>query len=47
MFKGVLEEAHFVDAGHAAHSDGIGAALKLCVADFLSKQQRHQPLAKI
>ena len=34
---GVLEGAHFVDAGHAAHSDGIGAALKLCVADFLEK----------
>ena len=34
---GVLEDAHFVDAGHAAHSDGIGAALKLCVADFHEK----------
>ena len=35
---GVLQAAHFVDAGHAAHSDGIGAALKLCVADFVAQQ---------
>lgn len=35
---GVLQAAHFVDAGHAAHS-----ALKLCVADFVAQQ----PSAKV
>jgi len=35
---GVLQKAHFVEAGHKCHSDGVFLALKECVQDFLNTQ---------
>lgn len=37
---GVKHEAHFVDAGHRASSDGIATALKICVDAFYDTLSR-------
>ena len=45
--EGVLQKAHFVDAGHRASSDGVFSALQECVKDFLDGHQKnHQQTSK-